>query len=361
MTRFLAIAALIATPATAQTITVAKPFTDTNKDGRIDFGTANRKTYGVAYVTGPVGQTSAGYQYCGPRGCDAPSDPFAIAAPVITAKPINLCPVQRWQGGWSLGKDVGNAHITCTMDAVEWLIPSSGPTRLHDFRIDRSREGILAVSKKSPYPTISNVLIERAEMKCAERCLYMRGDSHDWIIRDVKVTITAPNMEKGNIPTGFLIRGTAHDLLFERVESYGWVSGVSGGYVQGDGLTTEDGTYNITIRDSIFRDNSDGGIDSKTINLHLENIKSMRNKYNYRFRQIVRATTLYSENPRNAHIQGNTISTNVIIDKLVAVGGAPLIKFEKPGRIEIKSCDLTRWTGKVKVVGKGTAILGQGC
>jgi len=89
MIRYLLALALacFATPLAAQTITVAKKFADSNGDGRIDFGTTNKRTYGVPYVI-LRGQTPEGWVYCGPKGCDAPVAAQAAPATTIQAPRI---------------------------------------------------------------------------------------------------------------------------------------------------------------------------------------------------------------------------------------------------------------------------------
>lgn len=361
MIRILALAALcLATPVAAQTITVAKPFQNKSGDaeGRVDFGTVNKRTYGVPYVI-LQGLTPAGWVYCGPKGCDAPvaaqAAPVAsIQSPHVTSAPKEYGPSAQIAYG-----SASNVHATLAMDAFP-LRQVNKPIVITDVIADKARDFVTPY--KTTY-TFKGVRIERVQAKVSKRGVYIRGDSSDWIVRDFRFVSSGPRTDS-SIQAGIALTGTAHDILIERGYLEGFDTLMPGSkYRQGDCGSTERGNYNITIRFVECVGPKDGGFDLKSSNTRLEDLKvTNAGHYSYRLWAQGTAGTLVSINPGIAHVQAASITTDWVIDKLVAIGGKPLVAFDKPGgKITIKACDLSRWTGTEMAKGKGSVNFGSGC
>lgn len=359
--------AFIASPVAAQTITVAKPFADSNGDGRIDFGTANKRTYGVPYVI-LRGQTPDGWVYCGPKGCDAPaaaqvaqaSPAYAVQAPRITKATI--------AGGSSQAAPRrSDIHAARVMDGYPFKNPAGeNNVAIRDVKFDGSRSFLVNIWQKG-WPadagTIKGLTIERVEATCDKYCVMIRRASSDITIRDFRFTGAAPRTDS-TIPAGIALDSTAHDVLIER----GYVAGFHGlapgkKYDQGDGISTERGNVNVTIRNVTCENVGDGCFDLKSSATRLDNLTATNaGHYSYRLWAQGTAGTLVSINPGIGHVQAASLSTDWTIDKLVAVGGGPLVVFDKPGgKVTIRACDLSRWTGTEKVKDKGAVTFGAGC
>lgn len=353
------LAALIAAPATAQTITVAKPFADANKDGRIDFGTANRKTYGVAYVTGPVGQTDKGYRYCGPKGCDAPAVASVTPAPPAT---VPACIDKGGSGQWTYGTAGGNygpVCITRAMDVVPFRVTSDAPRTFQDVTVKSARNFLTTRTKSGSYVTISNLTARRMDLIVRERGFYVRGGSHDWLIEDVTIRCTGAS---DNIPGGIAIgsRGSIpnYNITIRRADISGCNSSPDPKkYANGDGIATERPDYGITIADSYIHDNADGCVDLKSSKTRLDNLTLARCNYGARLWAQGTAGTLRFSGNRKADIQIKP-STDWTIERVETDGPAIYVFADGAGgKLTIGSCNKP-----VKLAGaKANAVLGAGC
>lgn len=360
--------ALIATPLAAQTITVQQPFADKDGDGQITFGTANKRTYGVPSVT-LRGKTPEGWVYCGPKGCDAPEG--AQGAPVAVALRAPAVTSAMEPGGSNKGATRRtNLHQAQAMDAYNFKsVAGDSNVVIRDVKIDATRALVYNAWQqgwKAPVPedagSIRGLLVERVQAKCAKYCIKITRPSRDIVIRDFAFTGGEKRTDSA-IAVGISFGSTARDILVENGTLSGFYALAPGKkYEQGDCLSTERGNVNVTIRNVTCENVGDGGFDLKSSNTRLENLTAI-NAGHYSFRIWAQATagTLVSINPGWGHVQGGS-TTDLVIDKLVAVGPKPLVVFDKPGgKVTIKSCDLSRWTGTEKVKGKGTVSFGVGC
>ena len=137
-------------------------------------------------------------------------------------------------------------------------------------------------------------------------------------------------------------------------------------YANADCLSAERGD-SFSAFDLYLHNCTDGGIDTKATTV-LDRIRVTDiGHYSYRFWAKVTAGTLASENPGGAHIQVASATTDVTIDKLIAVGPKAIVHVDSKGiggKITIKECDLSKWTGTALLSGfytRAKVFLGKGC
>jgi hypothetical protein len=278
-----------------------------------------------------------------------------IHPPIIAAKPKDFGGSGRIANG-----SAKNVHALRAMVAFP-LRQTASTIVIKDVIVGAARD-FVAPEKGKP-TTINNVTIERVEARVAKRGIYIRGDSTDWGIRDFRFIGSAPRTDS-SIPAGIAINGTAHNIVIER----GYLANfrtnwLAGRYANGDCVSTERGNFNVTIRGVVCEHPSDGGFDLKSSNTRLDDL-SVTNSGHYSYRLWAQGTagTLTSIDPFWGHVQAASRTTDWVIDKLIAVGDKPLVVFgEAGGKIEVRSCDLSRWTGTEKVKGTGTVTFGATC
>jgi Ca2+-binding RTX toxin-like protein len=115
----------------------------------------------------------------------------------------------------------------------------------------------------------------------AKGAIHLKYDSHGVLIENVTAN--------GNVATsdpyiaGVLIEGTAHDIVLRGVEmSNSKAVGSAGSYWNGDGFTTESGTYNIRFENTVSRGNTDAGYDLKSSDTVLVNAVAEENNRSFR-------------------------------------------------------------------------------
>lgn len=169
----------------------------------------------------------------------------------------------------------------------------------------------------------------------------IRGSTADLLIDGVKVSLRTPTTG-GDFPAGVAVSSSkARDITVRDSEFSDFkMAPVKGRYTNGDGLDCDSRTTNITIERVYAHDNSDGGIDTKCITT-MRDVRAERNYRNFRMWGAFTATTLTSNQPRNAHFWFSQGASGVI-DKAVAGGdtGKSVFFFDKPGQrpVEIKEC-----------------------
>lgn len=221
-----------------------------------------------------------------------------------------------------------------------------------------------------PAQPINGEVIERVRAICEASCIWIGRASTKTIVRDVELT-RAGSSASNKIDSGIRVGGTkggvpTAGVLVERVYSHGWKQNTTKGkYANGDGVAINRGVLDVTIRDSRFDDSADSGVDSKAAMLVLDNVSAAGNgHYGFRFWGGARATTLISRNNGWGHVEAEA-GARVIIDKLIAEGPEELVTTNGPAEVEIKSCDLTKWTGTTAVKRQGKPLakvtFGVGC
>jgi len=350
MTRALFLATtLIAAPVAAQT-TFSPTNLDSNGDGKVTLTKPRdgfkakqvlvlcpdmtRFTYAVTCpVAAPVSAVAA------PRVTTVAKDYGASSACMYPRPGVN-----------------GNFWATRSLDCVLFRVEKPNvwdqlPRTVQDFRIDASREGVTTQpksNKTSSYTPINNVTLQRFEITARKFGIRIRNGSSNWLIQDFRINGSGINTSPGDIPGGIVMDG-AHSITIRRGEISGFKTELADPklYDNADCLPAERGD-SFTATDLYLHDCTDGGIDTKATTT-LDRIRVANiGHYSYRFWAVVNAGTLISENPGGAHIQIAAASTDVTIDKLIAVGPKAIVHVDSKGvggRITIKACDLTRWTG----------------
>ena len=362
--RLLALCALaLATPITAQVVTVNAPLPDKSGDGHVTVSSMAAQL-GVAKSTvlTRCGQTLT---YVGPKStCSAVYPPLPDAprsdlpaAPIVTTAPHNFGPSA--QIAYVPAGASGNVHATRCMDCLLLQASDGQPRTISDVVIDQSRTGLTTQTKKGPYPATGPWTLQRFSFASSKRGIYIRGGSHDIVIRDGVIRGIGVNTSHGDIPVGIGING-GRAITIERVEVSGFQSDDGTSYPNADGISCERVDSDITVRDAYLHDNTDGGFDCKATNVTLDRVTSARNRYGFRLWVSGHAGTLTADSNRVAAVEIMK-DTAWTIDRLVLVGPAGShgdIEVNQPGgQLTIGSC-----SRPVSVHGKGGNVtLGANC
>jgi hypothetical protein len=359
--------ALIAWPAVAQTIAVDHAFTDKDGDGRIEFGAANAKLYGVPFVNAN-GRDGARYVYCGPKGCDAVVqalvvDPWAIAAPTTDKAATIVSPKNPSSSAWfypKSGQVMAGYRLERALDAIPYTDGLDGLT-VTDLDAARVRTLMAPLAKA----TARNVRFDRIRATCTDRCFYIRGNSANWTIRDFVLSGPGPSVS-APFSAAVQVQDEAGDILIERGEAGGFFSTSPAGYPNSDVFVAERGNARLTFRYVSAHDATNGCFDLKSSETLLDHVKAARCGYGYRLWGSGRGTTVGCQD-NHACLQIASALTDYVIDRLEVSGtGASIVVDShawdkttgRKGRLTIGSC-----SAPVKVANPQWAVisLGQGC
>ena len=269
----------------------------------------------------------------------------AIAAARVTTACKDLGANAQWTYA-SKGGTYGNACITRAMDAVPLDGALDEPRVFQDITLASSRHFV--TQKGTAWKAFNNVTLQRFDVTAWKRGIFIRGGSRDWLIQDFRITGSRLNTAVGDIPVGIGMQGATR-IKIQRGEISGFRTVLANlrKYANADCLSAERGD-SFSAFDLYLHDCTDGGIDTKAVTV-LDRIRVADiGHFSYRFWAKVTAGTLTSENPGGAHIQIASATTDVTIDKLIAVGPKAIVHVDSKGvsgKITIKACDLTRWTG----------------
>ncbi|MET1083758.1 MAG: hypothetical protein ABWY12_12035 [Burkholderiales bacterium] len=329
--------ALIASPLAAQT-TFSTTDLDSNGDGKVVL-TKPRDSFKPkqVLVLCPALPT---YTYA----LTCPVVTTEIAAPVITTACKDAPNAKQWTYASKAGT-YGNVCLLKALDAVPLDGVLDEPRVFQDITLAYSRHFI--APKGNVWRPYGNVTVQRIDVTAWKRGIYLRGGSHDWLIQDFRIKGSGINKSAGDIPVGIGMAG-AKNIVIRRGEISGFKTDLGGkGYANADCISAERGD-SFTMTDVYGHDCTDGIVDTKATT-HLDRVRAANaGRYSYRFWAIATAGTLTSENPGGAHIQIASAATDVTIDKLIAVGPKPIVTVDSKGiggRITIKECDLSKWTG----------------
>jgi hypothetical protein len=317
-------------------------------------------------VVFPCIWAGAPWRYSVSVPCPTPAAPIvtAIAAARITTACKDVGANAQWTYA-SKGGTYGNACITRAMDAVPLDGALNEPRVFQDITLASSRHFI--TQKGTAWKAFSNVTLQRFDVTAWKRGIFIRGGSRDWLIQDFRIKGSRINTSPGDIPVGIAMGG-ATNIVIRRGEISGFQTVLADEkkYANADCISAERGD-SFTATDIYAHDCTDGIIDTKATT-HLDRVRAANaGHYSYRFWALVTAGTLISENPGSAHIQIAAASTDVTIDKLIAVGPRAIIAVDSKGiggKITIKGCDLSKWTGTSLLSGFYTRAkieLGKGC
>jgi hypothetical protein len=288
----------------------------------------------------------------------------AIAAARVTTTCKDLGANAQWTYA-SKGGTYGNACITRAMYAVPLDGVLDEPRVFQDITLANSRHFL--TQKATAWKAFSNVVVQRIDVVAWKRGIFIRGGSHDWSIQDFRITGSRVNTAAGDIPVGIGMQGATR-IKIQRSEISGFKTMLSDlrKYANADCLSAERGD-SFSAFDLYLHDCTDGGIDTKATTvldrIHVADI----GHFSYRFWAKVTAGTLTSENPGGAHIQIASATTDVTIDKLIAVGPKAIVHVDGNGvggKITIKACDLTKWSGvavKSGFYNRASITLGAAC
>ncbi|WP_114946231.1 hypothetical protein [Microvirga calopogonii] len=126
--------------------------------------------------------------------------------------------------------------------------------------------------------TLRNVDID----KYSHNAIKLQYDSRNIVIEDVigRGDPTTPEQ----YVFGVSLDGTVHNVLFRHVTMQNsHARGASNEYWNGDGFSTEGGTYNIRFENTVAFGNTDAGYDLKSSNTVLVDAIAVGNNRNYRF------------------------------------------------------------------------------
>ncbi|BEV00053.1 hypothetical protein [Novosphingobium olei] len=288
------------------------------------------------------------------------ASPLAAQTAVAPAPPIVTRAKDFGPSGQIAYRSTSKVRAIRAMDAFP--LSTSG-VNISDIVLDKGR--MFATPKKSAALTINDVTIKRISANVTKRGIFVRGNSARWTIRDFAIRYvgsTDTNDYPMGIQLGMRATETPHDILIERGYIAGFKNARPARYPNADGIDCERGARNVTIRDVVIEDITDGAVDCKATNLRLENVTARNVSHrSFRLWGTGTASTLTSVNPGWAHIWISGNGGSYVIDKLVAIGGGALVQSEKGAKLVIKACDLTGWTGKVKSTGGGSVQFGAGC
>ena len=345
----LALLALSSAPATAQQIVTSPVRLIDNSPKTPGIIIANAKTTPSVKKGATVFECEGGppWRYSVAAPCPALAAPIvtAIAAARVTTACKDLGANAQWTYA-SKGGTYGNACITRAMDAVPLDGVLDEPRVFQDITLASSRHFL--TQKGTAWKAFSNVVIQRIDVVAWKRGIFIRGGSHDWSIQDFRITGSRVNTAAGDIPVGIGMQGASR-IKIQRGEISGFKTVLADlrKYANADCLSAERGD-SFSAFDLYLHDCTDGGIDTKATTV-LDRIRVADiGHFSYRFWAKVTAGTLTSEHPGGAHIQIASATTDVTIDKLIAVGPKAIVHVDSKGvggKITIKACDLTRWTG----------------
>jgi Ca2+-binding RTX toxin-like protein len=173
-------------------------------------------------------------------------------------------------------KNIGNGAFRIGSDIKDLTLEHMQATNVKRFLDDTASTGYSSAS-------VDGLAVRDVDVYgYSENAIKLKYNSHNIVIEDV-MGQGDPNTPEQYV-SGILLDGTAHDVLFKNVtmkDSY--ARGSSDQYWNGDGFTTEGGTYNIRFENTVASGNTDAGYDLKSSNTVLVNALAEGNNRGYRF------------------------------------------------------------------------------
>ena len=208
---------------------------------------------------------------------------------------------------------------------------------------------------------ISNIKVTEARREG----IRLRGNVDGVTIRDFSIRMRDVPETGSNLPEGIKISEGQNIVIEDGCISNFKMVEVAGTYTNGDGIAAERPVNNLTIRRVSANDNSDAGFDLKSNNTFMYDTRAERNFRNYRFWTKATTGTIYSADPRQAHVWIGADAV-VVIDKLVAKSSTDIYVLwaDNAARsITVRSCDLDVPNARAFFRGSSATelILGPGC
>jgi len=202
----------------------------------------------------------------------------------------------------------------------------------------------------------------------------LKGSIDGFTLRNFNLThASTPNVSP-DLPEGIHVEAGKNILIENGTISGFQMTMAPDRYWNGDGIATEQGVVGVTIRTVTVADNTDGGVDLKSIGNVLDHVTAIRNNRNFRFWGNVEASTLTSIEPKkrggnassaHVHIAGNNVAPPVIhIGKLVVRANsstAPILMIENGAAlVTIDDYDIKVPAGTKLMVGGAQATVRWG-
>ena len=172
--------------------------------------------------------------------------------------------------------NVGDGAFRIGADVKDITLQDMRATNVKRFLADTASSGYSSASVDGL--TIRNVDID----KYSHNAIKLQYNSRNILVEDV--------IGRGDPVTpeqyvfGVSLDGTVHDVLFRNVTMQNsHARGAGNEYWNGDGFSTEGGTYNIRFENTVAFGNTDAGYDLKSGNTVLVNAIAIGNNRNYRF------------------------------------------------------------------------------
>ncbi|MGO4526447.1 hypothetical protein AB4097_16485 [Microvirga sp. 2MCAF35] len=172
--------------------------------------------------------------------------------------------------------NIGDGAFRIGADIKDITLQDMHATNVKRFLADTASSGYSSASVDGL--TIRNVDID----KYSHNSIKLQYDSRNVVIEDV--------IGRGDSGTpeqyvfGVSLDGTVHDVLFRNVTMQSsHARGANNAYWNGDGFSTEGGTYNIRFEKTVAYGNTDAGYDLKSSNTVLVDAIAIGNNRNYRF------------------------------------------------------------------------------
>jgi hypothetical protein len=200
-------------------------------------------------------------------------------------------------------KNIGNGAFRIGSDIKDLTLEHMEATNVKRFLDDTVSGGYSSAS-------VDGLAVRDVDVyKFSENAIKLKYNSHNIVIEDVTGQ-SASNTPEAYV-SGILLDGTAHDVLFKSVTMKGsYARGSSDHYWNGDGFTTEGGTYNIRFENTVASGNTDAGYDLKSSNTVLVNALAEGNNRGYRFWSS--SNTMENSQSLNPKHYGGSASTDHI-------------------------------------------------
>lgn len=201
---------------------------------------------------------------------------------------------------------------------------------------------------------LTGLRLSNFDIAIDRNAIRITGGQRDVVIRDGVIRLTRPTTGT-NLPVAIeVVDGS--DVTIENVQAYGFrMQPVKGRYENGDCFSGERKSSNVTLRNTLASDCSDGGYDFKTVGLRLENTVAEDVGKGYRIWGQATATTITCRRWRDGCIQTNPGTaeqpSSITVEKLVLdpdpAHPAATIGVHKGSTVIVRSCEGRLASGKV--------------
>lgn len=289
---------------------------------------------------------------------------IAISGPASprTSQSKDFGPSAQWSWAGEGTRSLRGMHAARAMDLIRIKSSRSRPLVIEDVRADRVRQ-FLDIYDNKARPTVSNLTVQRVQAGFFKRGIRLRYGSNGIVIRDFRLSLLEPNRARGDIPVGIGLYDQVHNVVIERGVIDNVLTELSDQkkYWNADGISIERGVHDVVLRDLQIRNCTDGGIDTKGVNVFIDRVRVEGCGRNLRLWEDIRIGSFESVNPVKrggigvtAHISLYQGVGNVRIGRLLvrSTSRTPIFTMESdaPASVVVDSQDIR--------VPKGTPIVG---